>query len=97
LLITSELVKFAKKSLGIEFSTVDLDMKMGSSWWMLRGEITEEVFYLSLLLPESNFSEGNAILHSMFRLNTDRSFATTLFILGDLNAGTCGYNTMQSS
>ena len=39
----TQAVKFAK-SLGIEFSSVDLDMKMGSAWWLLRGEITEEVF-----------------------------------------------------
>jgi hypothetical protein len=86
----AQAVKFAK-SLGIEFSTVDLNMKTGSAWWLLRGEITEEVFYLSLPLPESNFNEDNAILHSMFCLNPDRSFGTTLFTLGELDAGTYGY------
>jgi hypothetical protein len=82
-------VKFAK-SLGIDFSTVDLNMKAGSAWWLLRGEITEEVFQLSLPLPESNFTEDDAILHSMFCMNPDRSFGTTLFSLGELNAGTYG-------
>jgi hypothetical protein len=61
-------------------------MKMGSAWWLLHGEITEDVFHLSLLLPESNFNQGNAILHSMLC-----SFATTVFTIGYLNAGMYGY------
>jgi hypothetical protein len=59
-------------------------MKMGSAWWLLHGKITEEVFHLSLPLPESNFSQGNAILHSVVCLNPDRSFATTHFTIGYL-------------
>jgi hypothetical protein len=55
-------------------------MKMGSAWWLLHGKITEEV----LPLPESNFSQGNAILHSVVCLNLDRSFATTHFTIGYL-------------
>jgi hypothetical protein len=66
-------------------------MKMGSAWWLLHGESAEEVFHLSLLLPESNFNQGNAILHSMLCLNLDRSFATTLFTIGYLNADMYGY------
>ncbi|KAK1614176.1 hypothetical protein QYE76_019693 [Lolium multiflorum] len=76
---------------------VNLDMKMGSAWWLLHGKITEEVFYLSLPLSEFNFSEGNVILHSMFCLNPDRSFGTTLFTLVDLNAGSNPHEGMNAN
>jgi hypothetical protein len=58
---------------------------------LLPSETTEKVFYLSLMLPESNIREGNAIAHSMFCLNPDRSFSISLLTLGDLSADMYGY------
>ncbi|UFK61916.1 coat protein 2 [Silvergrass cryptic virus 1] len=74
------------KSLGIQFSAVDLDVKLGSAWWMFRATPVDEVFTLICPLPESNFTETNSLIYLMFCVNQDGSFGTQLFALGDYAA-----------
>jgi hypothetical protein len=79
------------KSIGMQFAPVDLSMKCGSAWWLLHGEAVDEAFQLTLPLPESNFTEQDALMHLMFCATANNSFGNSLFTLGELNVGDHGY------
>ncbi|KAA8548732.1 hypothetical protein F0562_000416 [Nyssa sinensis] len=38
------------KSLGMQFSTVDLGMKQGSAWWLYDEEYVDDVYYLKCII-----------------------------------------------
>jgi hypothetical protein len=79
------------KSIGMQFAPVDISMKCGSAWWLLNGVTDNGLFRLNLNLPESNFTEQDALMHLMFCANANGTFGSTLTTLGELNAGDYGY------
>nr|CAH2618759.1 putative coat protein [Port Orford cedar deltapartitivirus]CAI5383893.1 putative coat protein [Port Orford cedar deltapartitivirus] len=54
------------KSLGMRFAQVNPKVKMGSTWWLYRQRQIDGILCLACPLPESNFTESGAVIHSMF-------------------------------
>jgi len=87
--VYSKYVLQAKK-LGLQFSTVDLEVKLGSSWWLFRPSDDNQSFALQAPYPEENFTVNTAILASLF-CNTDtRGFNNPIIDLAPLGTQTFG-------
>nr|QPL17794.1 coat protein [Pistacia cryptic virus] len=84
-------VEYAKR-IGIQFTTVDLSVKMGSTWWLYRPIQEQDVFALHCPLPEENFTRATACLHSLFCVNAAAGFFNPIFNLNAL--GDADYGTM---
>lgn len=52
--------------LGLQFSTADLTVKMGSSWWLYRSVNVNNNIRLECPLPEENFTESTAVVACLF-------------------------------
>ncbi|QED42877.1 ORF1 [Lomandra cryptic virus 1] len=71
-------VEYAK-SLGMQFDSVDLAQKVGSAWWLFRQDVTEDIFTLQCRIPENNYSESTAVLHSLW-INTANGYVENNFV-----------------
>jgi hypothetical protein len=80
----AQAVEYAKKK-GLQFATVNFDVKYGSAWWLLNCPRESQIPELQVRLPESNFTESDALMHLMFCALADGSFGSPLFTLGELN------------
>nr|WNN27078.1 coat protein 2 [Morus alba cryptic virus 2] len=67
------------KDLGMQFSVVDLKVKRGSAWWLLRPFIKEGIFELQCPLPEVNFTDSMALAYSLFLPSEPGITTETLF------------------
>lgn len=79
------------KSIGMQFAPIDNSSKAGSAWWLFQGHTDDGAFQLTCPLPESNFTEQDALLHLMFCATMDSTFGSQLFTLGELNTGNHGF------
>jgi len=82
------------KKLGLRTSTVDLTVKMGSSWWLYRPVSEGDTFALECPWNEENFTANTAVLATLFCNNATGGFnnpIVTLDQLGDKNVGTMLY------
>ncbi|UYL83188.1 MAG: coat protein 1 [Allium deltapartitivirus] len=61
----AQAVEYAR-NLGMRFSVVDLSVKYGSAWWLLRQYYEDDLFELRCTYPETNFTDQMAITHSLF-------------------------------
>lgn len=82
-------VDFAKK-IGLQFSTVDLGVKMGSSWWIYRSVEEDNLFQLSCPVPEENFTMQTAALRTLFCINAAGGLNNPIFNLDPLGNDTYG-------
>ena len=57
----SDAVDFAEK-LGMRFATVDLTVKVGSSWWLFRPRELGDFYELLCPLPGDNYTEEGTVL-----------------------------------
>ncbi|CAL1395757.1 unnamed protein product [Linum trigynum] len=63
--------EFAEK-IGLLLGPVDLSQKIGSSWWVYKVRVEEDIMTLQCPIPEDNFSVESALVRSLF-LRTDGS------------------------
>lgn len=84
-------VEFAKK-IGVEFSTVDLSVKLRSSWWLYRPVKDRDILTLQCPLPEDNFTESSAVLRTLFLRTDQNAEANEIFNLA--NIGNHDYGSM---
>lgn len=84
-------VEFAKK-LGMRFSSVDLTVKMGSSWWLYRPVNEAETFRLDCPFPEENFTANTAVIASLFTNTANNGFNNPVIDLAPL--GNRNYGSM---
>ncbi|XP_062011188.1 uncharacterized protein LOC133727802 [Rosa rugosa] len=61
----SQAVEFAK-GIGLKFSTVDLSVNLGSSWWLYRPVVDGGIFRLQCILPPDNYSKESAVVRTLF-------------------------------
>nr|CAH2618729.1 putative coat protein [Conifer deltapartitivirus]CAI5383947.1 putative coat protein [Conifer deltapartitivirus] len=66
------------KSLGIPCCTVNLGVKIGSAWWLMRQEQMDNTIRVSCPLPESNFTERAAVLSTLFTMGTNTPVANNV-------------------
>ncbi|OIT06636.1 hypothetical protein A4A49_02124 [Nicotiana attenuata] len=66
----TQAVEFCK-SIGLRFQSVDLSVKIGSSWWLFRPVLEGNYFELRCPLPEDNFTESGSVLHTLFLHDAD--------------------------
>ncbi|KAK2985298.1 hypothetical protein RJ640_024294 [Escallonia rubra] len=85
------LFKYAK-SLGLQFTTVDLNGKLGSSWWLYKQNVEEDFFSLNCIIPEDNYTPETAILHTLWCINEESGFHNEFVDLSPL--GTHVYGSM---
>ncbi|DAZ87289.1 TPA_asm: coat protein [Arceuthobium sichuanense virus 5] len=83
--IYTQAMEFAK-NLGLKFSTPDLGVKMGSSWWLYKPVQEQNHFRLSCLIPEENFTVTTAVLRTLFCSNGTGGVLSELFDLASLGA-----------
>nr|UZZ64762.1 coat protein [Camellia cryptic virus 1]UZZ64763.1 coat protein [Camellia cryptic virus 1]UZZ64764.1 coat protein [Camellia cryptic virus 1] len=76
-------VEFGQK-IGMRFAPVDLSVPLGSSWWLYRQDDTDHLFSLQCSIPEDNFTEATAVLHSLFCINEQGGFANEIFNLNPI-------------
>jgi len=79
-------VEYAKavanaKILGLQFSDVDLESKLGSSWWLYRPVQEDDEFRLECPYPEENFTLNTTILAALFCNNNDDGFLNPIIDL----------------
>ncbi|DAZ87296.1 TPA_asm: coat protein [Arceuthobium sichuanense virus 8] len=79
----NEAVEFAK-SVGMQFSTVDTQVRLGSSWWLLEPNEDDEIFTLRCRLPEDNYTEQTAVIALLFCNTTDGGFLNPICDLSSL-------------
>jgi hypothetical protein len=88
------------RSLGVQFTPVDVvggaAPRAGTAWWLLRGSVDADagVFSLRCVLPESNYTDEDAIVHSMFCLDEQLRFGAELFRLDDGGVAQGEYGSM---
>lgn len=87
----SQALELAKK-IGLRFETVDLSVKLGSSWWLLRVTKEEDIVTLQCNLPEDNFTEATAVLRSLYLYPAESAASNQIFNLAPL--GTHDYGAM---
>nr|CAH2618869.1 putative coat protein [Conifer deltapartitivirus]CAI5383870.1 putative coat protein [Conifer deltapartitivirus] len=80
------------KSLGIPCCTVNLGVKVGSAWWLMRQEAVDSTIRITCPLPESNFTERAAVLSTLFTLGTNYPVANNVADLSSF--GNDNYGTM---
>lgn len=82
------------RSLGVQFATVDVvegpKAGTGTAWWLLRGAVNGGRFSMRCVLPESNYTEEDALLHSMFCLDEQLELGASLFQLDGVAQGDYG-------
>ncbi|OIT18836.1 hypothetical protein A4A49_57134, partial [Nicotiana attenuata] len=76
----SQAVEYAK-SLGMEFAAPDLDVKLGSAWWLHTVRATNTFQAIECPLPEDNFTESTAVLFSLFCTRRGANFGAHLFAM----------------
>nr|UHA47118.1 hypothetical protein [Raphanus sativus cryptic virus 2] len=74
----AEAVRYAKY-LGMSFSTVDLDIKVGSSWWLFKPDLTDGLLSLRCPLPEDNYTLAGATVYMLFYHDVGSDPAIDLF------------------
>ena len=57
------------KSINMTFDKVNLVSPLGSSWWLYRPNQTDGLFSLQCTLPEDNYTEATAVLHTLYCYN----------------------------
>ncbi|OMO82839.1 hypothetical protein COLO4_22802 [Corchorus olitorius] len=82
-------VEYAK-SIGMRFATVDLSVKLGSTWWLYRPVLEEGLFSLQCPIPGENFTNATAILASLFCVDANGGFLNPVFDTGILGADSYG-------
>lgn len=80
----AEAVRYAKH-LGMDFSTVDLDVKVGSSWWLFKPDLTDGLLSIRCPLPEDNYTLAGATVFMLFYHDVGSDPALTLFNLVSLD------------
>lgn len=75
-----------------EFATVDVveGPKAGTAWWLLRGAVNGGRFSMRCVLPESNYTEEDALLLSMFCLDEQLELGASLVQLDGVAQGDYG-------
>ena len=86
----AEAVRYAKY-LGMSFSTVDLDIKVGSAWWLFKPDVTDGLLTIRCPLPEDNYTLAGATVFMLFYHNVGSDAALELFNLTPL--GTHDYGS----
>eukprot|EP00262_Sarcandra_glabra_P003549 TRINITY_DN14287_c0_g3_i1.p1 TRINITY_DN14287_c0_g3~~TRINITY_DN14287_c0_g3_i1.p1 ORF type:complete len:344 (-),score=9.31 TRINITY_DN14287_c0_g3_i1:46-1077(-) len=76
-------VEYGKK-IGISFKAIDLSVPLGSSWWLYRQDNTDDLFSLQCTLPEDNYTEATAILHTLFCSNGQGGLLNEIFDLSPI-------------
>lgn len=84
-------VEMAKK-IGLHFSSVDLSVKMGSSWWLYRAVQDGNHFELQCMIPEENYTEQTAALRNLYSVDGHGGYQTNIVDLTPLG-NTC-YGSM---
>ncbi|KAK3041664.1 hypothetical protein RJ639_001474 [Escallonia herrerae] len=87
----AQAVEYAK-SLGLQFTTVDLNGKIGSSWWLYKQNVEEDFFSLDCIIPEDNYTPETAVLHTLWCINEESGFHNEFVDLSPL--GTHVYGSM---
>ncbi|KAK3034357.1 hypothetical protein RJ639_032255 [Escallonia herrerae] len=87
----AQAVEYAK-SLGLQFTTVDLNGKLGSSWWLYKQNVEEDFFSLDCIIPEDNYTPETAVLHTLWCINEESGFDNEFVDLSPL--GTHVYGSM---
>lgn len=73
------------KKIGLHFASVDLSVKMGSSWWLYQPHQDGDLF---CLIPEENFTVQTAMLRNLFSVNADGGYQSDIVDLTPLG-NTC--------
>ena len=76
-------VEFAK-SLGISFQKVDLTVKLGSAWWLLKSNNDAEAYSLDACLPESNYTPEDAVIRALWCVTGTGTFHSDIADLSSL-------------
>lgn len=79
----AEAVRYAKY-LGMSFSTVDLDIKVGSSWWLFKPDVTDGLLSIRCPLPEDNYTLAGATVFMLFYHDVGSDPAIDLFNIDSL-------------
>lgn len=83
-------VEIAEKA-GMKFHTVDLSVKKGSAWWLLKPQETNTTtFRLLCPFPEENFTIEDALVHALFCVNSNFGFMNPIFDLTPLGPNEYG-------
>nr|GMD21892.1 putative coat protein [Ipomoea batatas] len=85
----SRAVEFAKK-LGLHFSSVDLTLKMGSSWWLFRPVYAHGHFRLDCPYPQENFTNTTAAVAMLYCNDGTDGLYNPIIDLPALGADTFG-------
>lgn len=74
------------KKIGLNFKSIDLSVPLGSSWWLYRPDLTDDLFSLQCTLPEDNYTEATAVLYSLFCTNSTGGHLNEIFDLSPITA-----------
>lgn len=83
-------VEYARR-LGMHFSIVYPKVKCGSAWWLFKQEFSEGIFKLQCPLPETNFTETMAVIHTLFLSGTQPNMTNAIADLTPLGTDNYGY------
>lgn len=88
----AQAVEYATK-VGLHFNVVDLNLKTGTAWWLLRQHFSEDMFELKLPFPEVNYTSVMAVTHSLFLLtdHEDLDPSNAIFDLTPCGESDYGY------
>lgn len=78
------------KEIGIACTAIDVKKVKGSTWWLFRQVQTGSSIRLTCPLPEVNFHEDGAVLHSLYLRGEDRVLVNEIANLGPLGNNTYG-------
>nr|CAH2618929.1 putative coat protein [Subalpine fir deltapartitivirus]CAI5384014.1 putative coat protein [Subalpine fir deltapartitivirus] len=78
------------KDIDISFATVDVRKIRGSTWWLYQQIQTGSSVRLVCPLPEVNFHEGGAVLHSLFLKGESQVIANEIADLNPIQGKTYG-------
>lgn len=59
------------RTLGLRFNIVDLAVKNGTAWWLLRGHYEDPIFEYQCIYPEVNYTDSMAVTATLFLKNTE--------------------------
>lgn len=79
----AEAVRYAH-DLGMDFTTVVLDVKVGSSLWLFAPMISDDLFSLRCPLPEDNYTVTGAVVQMLFHKAAANNAVSEIFNLASI-------------
>ncbi|GAV63346.1 hypothetical protein CFOL_v3_06864 [Cephalotus follicularis] len=79
------------ESLGMQFASADLGVKLGSAWWLLRRTNDDGTYGLDCILPEDNYTEAAVVLNSLFYRAAHDGVPASFFTLDGIDNHSYGF------